>query len=79
MSSNSFETEKFSDELIADFIETGNFRGLKGVAGAIEYLTKKDLSALRNQSERSALSKDVRRVSRAESSIIDGFSFFVLS
>lgn len=79
MSSNSPETERLSDELIADFIETGDFQGPRGFSGAIEYLTKKDLSALRTRSERNALSNELRRVSRAEASIIDGFSAFVPS
>ncbi len=79
MSSNSPETERFSDELIADFIETGDFQGPKGFSGAIEYLTKKDLSTLRSRSEKQALSQDLRRVSQAESSIVEGFSAFVPS
>lgn len=32
MSPKSIETDNFSDELIADFIETGNFHGPKGLS-----------------------------------------------
>lgn len=79
MSPKSLETDNFSDELIADFIETGNFHGPKGLSWAIEYITKKDLSELRTKSEKNALSTDLQRVTAAERFILEGFSAFLSS
>lgn len=63
------------DEIIASFIETGDYSEEgHGMVGAIRYLTKKELAELKAVADKEKLSEEVQNAAVAERFILSGFS-----
>lgn len=62
-------------EIIASFIETGDYEGEgTGMVGAIRYLTKKELAELRTSSDKEKLSMEVMNAAAAERALLRALS-----
>lgn len=62
-------------EIIASFIETGDYEGEgTGMVGAIRYLTKKELAELRTSSDKEKLSMEVMNAAAAERALLKALS-----
>ena len=66
------------NEIIADFIETGDYEGEgRGMVGAIRYLTKKELAGLKTASEKEALSLEMLNAAAAERKLLGALSDYL--
>ncbi|NCP76784.1 hypothetical protein GW819_03270 [Candidatus Gracilibacteria bacterium] len=71
-------SDTFLDELSADLIETSEYKDYpEGTLGAIQYLSKQNLSKLQSGVEKNILENEIIAIQKAEKKIIKGFENFL--